>query len=117
MKLTAGWLPDVAYRLPTTHYVWHRLQPSQATIPFFLQAGYPLCMLRQQYRMHPAISAWPSAFFYQGELLALGVSVSPDALLGFILWFCCIFGRIRMPSPPPSFTKASRLGIACWMHA
>ena len=32
------------------------------------QAGVPVCMLQEQYRMHPAISAWPSRFFYAGRL-------------------------------------------------
>ena len=26
-------------------------------------------MLSEQFRMHPAISAWPSLFFYQGKLM------------------------------------------------
>lgn len=34
-----------------------------------VQAGYPLCLLSQQYRMHPAISAFPASFFYSGKLL------------------------------------------------
>ena len=43
------------------------------------QAGCPLCLLRQQYRMHPAISAWPSAFFYSGQLQdAAAVSALPS---------------------------------------
>ena len=29
----------------------------------------PVCMLTEQYRMHPAISAWPSQHFYQGLLV------------------------------------------------
>ena len=33
------------------------------------QAGMPVCMLREQYRMHPCISAWPSSFFYEGLLV------------------------------------------------
>ncbi len=33
------------------------------------QAGMPVCMLTEQYRMHPAISAWPSQHFYQGLLV------------------------------------------------
>ena len=33
------------------------------------QAGYPVCLLSEQYRMHPAISAWPSSYFYEGRLL------------------------------------------------
>lgn len=26
---------------------------------FIVQAGWPVAMLSEQYRMHPAISAWP----------------------------------------------------------
>ena len=29
----------------------------------------PVCMLTEQYRMHPAISAWPSQYFYRGLLV------------------------------------------------
>jgi hypothetical protein len=43
------------------------------------QAGYPLCLLRQQYRMHPAISAWPSAFFYSGQLQDAAALVVPPS--------------------------------------
>ncbi|CAL8465380.1 g4916 [Coccomyxa elongata] len=32
------------------------------------QAGVPVWLLAEQYRMHPAISAWPSAYFYAGQL-------------------------------------------------
>lgn len=32
------------------------------------QAGYPVAMLTEQYRMHPDISAWPSHFFYEGRI-------------------------------------------------
>jgi hypothetical protein len=31
--------------------------------------GYPVRMLNTQYRMHPAISTFPSARFYDGSLL------------------------------------------------
>ena len=34
-----------------------------------LQAGYPVTLLSEQHRMHPAIAAWPSTFFYQGKLV------------------------------------------------
>ncbi|KAL0017843.1 hypothetical protein WJX77_008034 [Trebouxia sp. C0004] len=43
------------------------------------QAGYPVTMLSEQYRMHPAISAWPSLFFYQGKLID-GTSALPGAV-------------------------------------
>ena len=43
------------------------------------QAGYPLCLLRQQYRMHPAISAWPSSFFYSGQLQDAAAVVVPPS--------------------------------------
>ena len=36
---------------------------------FVLQAGHGVVMLSEQYRMHPAISAWPSRFFYESKLL------------------------------------------------
>ncbi|KAL4457300.1 hypothetical protein ABPG75_012165 [Micractinium tetrahymenae] len=42
---------------------------AQSLFERLMQAGYPLCMLRTQYRMHPAISSWPAAFFYSGRLL------------------------------------------------
>ncbi len=35
----------------------------------FLQAGHGVVMLSEQYRMHPAISKWPSSFFYDCKLL------------------------------------------------
>ena len=34
-----------------------------------LQAGYPVTLLSEQHRMHPAIAVWPSNFFYQGKLV------------------------------------------------
>ena len=33
------------------------------------QAGLPVCMLTEQYRMHSTISAWPSQHFYGGRLV------------------------------------------------
>lgn len=33
-----------------------------------LQAEYPVALLTEQYRMHPAISIWPSEFFYGGAI-------------------------------------------------
>lgn len=35
----------------------------------FEQCGYPVHMLKTQYRMHPAIRAFPSKFFYDDELV------------------------------------------------
>jgi superfamily I DNA and/or RNA helicase len=31
--------------------------------------GHTACLLSEQYRMHPAISAWPSATFYGGRVV------------------------------------------------
>jgi len=45
-----------------------------------VQAGYSATMLSEQYRMHPAISAWPSLFFYQGKLTD-GTSALPGAVV------------------------------------
>lgn len=33
-----------------------------------LQANYPVALLREQYRMHPSISTWPSKYFYGGAI-------------------------------------------------
>lgn len=32
------------------------------------KADYPVALLREQYRMHPSISAWPSKYFYGGAI-------------------------------------------------
>jgi superfamily I DNA and/or RNA helicase len=32
------------------------------------RCGWPVVMLREQYRMHPAISQWPGRWFYDGML-------------------------------------------------
>lgn len=47
-------------------------------ISWYVQSGYLVTMLSEQYRMHPAISAWPSLFFYQGKLTD-GTSANPGA--------------------------------------
>lgn len=39
-------------------------------------SGYPVKMLNMQYRMHPAISTFPSRQFYGGGLLDGSVSVN-----------------------------------------
>jgi hypothetical protein len=59
----------------------HQLQehaPAPPVPPHVLQAGYPVVLLQQQYRMHPAISAFPASFFYGGKLLD-APAVLPDA--------------------------------------
>ncbi len=33
------------------------------------RAGYPVSVLEVQYRMHPEISSFPSAEFYEGKLV------------------------------------------------
>jgi AAA domain len=45
--------------------------PSQCPLKRFCheQAGYAVSMLSEQYRMHAAISAWPSAYFYRRRLI------------------------------------------------
>lgn len=41
-----------------------------------MNAGYPVHMLNVQYRMNPAISAFPSREFYNGKLLDDDVSAA-----------------------------------------
>ena len=52
--------------LPACHP--HRLGLDVPLFNRLLEAGITSKLLDVQYRMHPAISAWPSAFFYQGGL-------------------------------------------------
>ncbi|KAL6777015.1 hypothetical protein ACKKBF_B19880 [Auxenochlorella protothecoides x Auxenochlorella symbiontica] len=42
---------------------------SQSLFERCQKAGTPVEMLTEQYRMHPAISAWPARFFYDAELV------------------------------------------------
>ncbi|KAK9868262.1 hypothetical protein WJX84_007623 [Apatococcus fuscideae] len=42
---------------------------SQSLFERLQQAGHGVVMLSEQYRMHPAISMWPSLFFYERKLL------------------------------------------------
>ena len=71
--------PDVLLR---EQLCMHRdMQPDNPRSPCFsvhspvcdsmaeAQAGAPVVLLREQYRMHPAIAAWPSAYFYDGQLV------------------------------------------------
>ncbi|KAG1653968.1 hypothetical protein FOA52_008664 [Chlamydomonas sp. UWO 241] len=51
---------------------------SQSLFERLQRAGCRVTMLQQQYRMHPAISAFPSQFFYSGRLMD-GVSESDRA--------------------------------------
>lgn len=41
-----------------------------------VQAGRRVMMLSEQYRMHPAISSWPSTYFYD-SLLRDGEGITP----------------------------------------
>lgn len=41
---------------------------SQSLFERLARAGFPVQLLREQYRSHPAISAFPARFFYDGEL-------------------------------------------------
>lgn len=41
-----------------------------------MQAGWPVVMLSEQYRMHPAIKAWPARYFYDDRLVDGGTVVS-----------------------------------------
>ena len=50
------------------------------------QAGYRAVMLRTQYRMHPAISAFPSAFFYSGRLQDDPALLPPASGRGLAPW-------------------------------
>lgn len=42
---------------------------SKSLFKRLMNAGYPVHMMNMQYRMHPAISAFPSNEFYAGKLL------------------------------------------------
>ena len=41
---------------------------NQSLFKRFEHCGYPIHMLKTQYRMHPAIREFPGAQFYAGEL-------------------------------------------------
>jgi hypothetical protein len=43
-------------------------RPPPPPVPTWRPAGLMPLLLDTQYRMHPAISAFPSAFFYGGQL-------------------------------------------------
>lgn len=42
---------------------------SKSLFKRLMNAGYPVHMMNMQYRMHPAISSFPSTEFYGGKLL------------------------------------------------
>lgn len=50
------------------HVCYMLLHLYYMSVTHVIQAGHAVTMLSEQYRMHPAISAWPSLFFYQGKL-------------------------------------------------
>ncbi|GAQ80554.1 P-loop containing nucleoside triphosphate hydrolases superfamily protein [Klebsormidium nitens] len=58
-------------QLPATVLSSTAVQYGYATSLFsrLQRAGYPVVMLRTQYRMHPAIRRFPSAQFYAGQLV------------------------------------------------
>lgn len=58
-------------QLPATVLSSLAVQYGYATSLFsrLQRAGYPVVMLRTQYRMHPAIRRFPSAQFYAGQLV------------------------------------------------
>ena len=62
-------MTDVMNSVENASQVQRRLwKELRADMGCCAQAGVPVCMLQEQYRMHPAISAWPSRFFYAGRL-------------------------------------------------
>ena len=69
------------------------------------QAGHAVTMLSEQYRMHPAISAWPSLFFYQGKL-----SDATSALPGAGASRAADFHK-RPCFPPLAFFDCRRAGL------
>jgi len=61
------------------------------------RCGWPVVMLREQYRMHPTISQWPSSWFYSGLLqdgagvtaATRGASFHRNPSQGpFVVWDC-----------------------------
>ena len=67
----------------------------------------PVCMLTEQYRMHPAISAWPSQYFYKGLLVDADSVRSRGKAAGFHKRHCfaplalydCRWSLVTAPPP------------------
>ncbi|KAK9830550.1 hypothetical protein WJX72_012414 [[Myrmecia] bisecta] len=92
------------------------------------QAGYPVAMLSEQYRMHPAISAWPSAFFYDGKLVdGRGIREGGERDAAFhkqpcfppLAFYDCLEGRERAGSREGSggsLSNALEAELACTLY-
>ena len=82
------------------------------------QAGAPVVLLTEQYRMHPSIAAWPSTYFYHGQLVTPpatheGYSAAFHALAAFppLAFYDCRSatlahpGRMSAHSHPCGFVR------------
>lgn len=70
-------------------------------VPLFARlqrGGVPALLLNRQYRMHPAIAAFPSAQFYEGKVLSGVAAHERPALCGF---------QWKAPSLPVAFVHCS----------
>ncbi|GAB4823482.1 hypothetical protein N2152v2_010528 [Parachlorella kessleri] len=93
-------------------------------------AGYPVCLLSEQYRMHPAIAAWPSAFFYDGRLTdAPGVAPGPAGAGGRaapwhampcfppLAFFDCLEGRETSATSGGSLSNLEEAELAYTLYS
>ncbi|KAG0576671.1 hypothetical protein KC19_5G098200 [Ceratodon purpureus] len=66
-------LPATVFQRPSTAY-------GRSLFERFQEGGVPVCMLTNQYRMHPSISLYPSQKFYGGALKNSGRTCSMQSI-------------------------------------
>lgn len=76
-----------------------------------------MAMLSEQYRMHPAISAWPASYFYHGNLVdgpsvkggGCAAAFHAHACFPPLALFDCRFApafHLSYPDPPSTPSKS-----------
>lgn len=85
---------------------------------YMFQAGSPVSMLTVQYRMHPLICAWPSAFFYDRQLAdAPGLTAARGAPFHALpcfpplAFFDCRYGLQKKRREEKYFLTCSAVGL------